>query len=118
MQQPELVKYCQEAGILVCSYSPLVPLTKHKDGPVTALAGSLAVKYGCTPAQVLLRWNLQGGKGVITTSTRPEGTGEVLAGLFDFELSAEDVRAIDAAGASSPFRAYWTKCPMESEPRS
>ena len=114
LQQPELLQYCKDAGIVVFSYSPLAPLTKKTDGPVTPIVEELAKKYGRTPAQILLRWNLQGGKGVITTSTRPEGAGQVLNGLFDFELSDEDTIRIDTQGATTPFRAYWTSCPMES----
>lgn len=96
------------------SYSPLACLTKKKDGPVTEVVETIAARHHRTPAQVLLRWNLQGGKAVITTSTRPEGTAQVLNGLFDFELTRDEMCRIDAEGATTPFRAYWTQCPMDS----
>ena len=43
-----------------------------------AVAERCAARHGATPANVLLRWNLQGGKGVITTSTRvrPRSTAQ------------------------------------------
>jgi len=114
LQQPELLQYCKGAGIVVTSYAPLAPLTKKTDGPVSPKIEQLAQQYGRTAAQILIRWNLQGGKGVITTSTRPEGIGQLLPGLFDFELTAEEMGAIDTMGASTPHRAYWTSCPMDS----
>ena len=62
--------------------------------------------------QVLLRWNLQGGKGVITTTTKPS---ERLPGMLDamcdatFTLTAEEMAAIDDAGDGMPLRAHWTQ---------
>ena len=76
LQQPELLQFCRTHDIVVTSYAGLVPMTNEKvrDGQsgVSPLVASLAKKYGVTDSQVLQRWNLQGGKGVITTSTKPE----------------------------------------------
>ena len=54
----------------------------------------IAQKHGKTPAQVILRWHVQSGFIVIPKSVKPERIRENLA-LFDFELSTNDMRAIE-----------------------
>lgn len=56
---------------------------------------SIGEKYGKTPAQVILRWHLQRGIIVIPKTTHIDRMRENLD-VFDFELSAEDMRAIEA----------------------
>jgi D-xylose reductase len=48
---------------------------------------------GRTPAQVVLRWAVQRGTGVIPKTSRPERLRENLA-LFDFALSESQMAAI------------------------
>jgi diketogulonate reductase-like aldo/keto reductase len=55
----------------------------------------LASKYGKTPAQVILRWHLDHGLSTIPKSVRAERIAENID-VFDFELTREDVAAIDA----------------------
>eukprot|EP00439_Symbiodinium_sp_Y106_P052169 s2253_g6.t6 len=55
----------------------------------------IASRCGRTPAQVLLRHALQHGTVVIPKSERPERLREN-ADIFDFELSPEDMRILDA----------------------
>ena len=52
-------------------------------------------KYQKTVAQIVLRWNLQKGVITIPKSLKKERI-DSNADLFDFELSQEDVRRIDA----------------------
>ena len=55
----------------------------------------IGAKYGKTTAQVMLRWHLQRGIVVIPKSTHKERMAENL-NVFDFMLSDEDMRQIDA----------------------
>jgi diketogulonate reductase-like aldo/keto reductase len=55
----------------------------------------LAKKFRKTPAQVVLRWHLEQGRSAIPKSFRPERIAENFD-IFDLELSAEDIAAIDA----------------------
>ena len=49
---------------------------------------------GKTPAQVMLRWGVQHGRSVIPKSTRPGRIAENID-VFNFELSADEIAAID-----------------------
>lgn len=55
----------------------------------------IGAKYGKTPSQVILRWDLQNGVVTIPKSIREERLKENAA-VFNFELTAEDMSAIDA----------------------
>lgn len=90
-------------GVITQSWSPIggVNVRHAKDAesaksplrdPVIV---ALAEKHGKTPAQVVLRWHLQHGLSAIPKSVRPERIAENFA-IFDFELTADDVAAIDA----------------------
>ena len=60
-----------------------------------AVIGAIATPHGKTAAQVMLRWGLQHGRSVIPKSTKAHRIAENIA-VFDFELSAEEMTAIDA----------------------
>ena len=62
----------------------------------------LSKKYGKTPAQIVLRWDLQHGVVTIPKSVREERIREN-ADLFDFELSAEDMAKLDALNRNHRF---------------
>lgn len=55
---------------------------------------TIAERLGRTPAQVVLRWHLQQGRVVIPKSVTPSRIAENIA-LFDFELTGDDLAAID-----------------------
>lgn len=77
--------------VVTQSYSPLGVGRLLDDPTVTAIAAA----YGRSPAQVLLRWNLQGGNAVICRSGNPDRVAANLD-VFDFELAADDMAALDA----------------------
>jgi diketogulonate reductase-like aldo/keto reductase len=55
----------------------------------------IAQAHGKSPAQVMLRWHLQHGRSAIPKSTNPARIAENFD-VFDFQLSADDLAAIDA----------------------
>lgn len=89
-QHRELVKYCNEKGIVVVAYSPLTQGRRLGDATIA----KIAEKVGRTPAQVVLRWCLQKGVVIIPKSDKEKRIVEN-KGIFDWELSREDVEAID-----------------------
>jgi 2,5-diketo-D-gluconate reductase A len=91
LNQDEMRKTNAQHNVVTQSYTPLV-LGRLMDNPtVTSVAG----EYGKSPAQVLLRWNLQLGNAVIFRSSKPERIASNLD-VFDFELAAEHMDAINA----------------------
>ncbi|OBF22994.1 2,5-diketo-D-gluconic acid reductase [Mycobacterium kubicae] len=99
LNQADLRKVNAEHNVVTQSYTPLV-LGKLMDNPtVTSVAG----EYGKTPAQVLLRWNLQLGNSVIFRSANPERIASNFD-VFDFELAAEHMDAINALDDGSRLR--------------
>ncbi|OAE72654.1 oxidoreductase [Achromobacter insolitus] len=77
-------------GIATESWSPLAQGGVAKDKVIL----ELAKKYGKSAAQVTLRWHLQSGLIVIPKSVTPARIRENID-VFDFELSAADMAAID-----------------------
>ena len=59
------------------------------------MIGEIAAAHGKTPAQVMLRWHIQQGRQVIPKSVTPSRIEENFD-VFDFELTVEQLTAIDA----------------------
>jgi len=78
-------------GIAVEAYSPL---GQGKDLQADAVT-SVAERLGVTTGQVVLRWHVQAGRIVIPKSVTPERIRSNLD-LFSFDLTDEDVAAVDA----------------------
>lgn len=95
LYQKELLDYCANNGAILEAYSPLVKARKMKNDVLERIAH----RWGKSVAQILIRWSLQKGCVVIPKSVRKERITENIS-VFDFELSDEDVRAIDGLHAS------------------
>ncbi|MBV8734476.1 MAG: aldo/keto reductase [Solirubrobacterales bacterium] len=90
LQQRELRAFNNEHGIVTESWSPLGRGTVLDDPVVKAIAAEM----GRSPAQVLLRWNVQLGCVVIPRSVRAERIEEN-ARIFDFALDPGQMAAIE-----------------------
>lgn len=97
LTQRELHAFCSEHGIQLEAWSPL--MQGHLDIPVLA---DIAQKYGRTPAQVVLRWDLQHEVVTIPKSIRQHRIVEN-ARVFDFQLSVEDMARIDGLNQNRRF---------------
>jgi diketogulonate reductase-like aldo/keto reductase len=86
-----LLEACEANAVALEAYSPLGTGRHLGDDRVR----QIAERYGRTPAQVLIRWALQRQLVVLPKSTHRERIAEN-AQVFDFELSAEDMAALDA----------------------
>lgn len=92
-QQKELKKWCEKYGVQLEAWGPFGEGRKGIfDNPVIA---RIAENHGKTPAQVMLRWNIQRDVVVIPKSTHKERMDENF-NVFDFSLSDEDMAAIAA----------------------
>ena len=88
--QPTLMDFCKSEGIQLEAWSPIM---KGKVMEIPELI-SLGAKYGKSPVQVVLRWDLQHGVVTIPKSVQKDRIISN-ADIFDFELSAEDMAVID-----------------------
>jgi 2,5-diketo-D-gluconate reductase A len=86
-----LLEACRSHHVAIEAYSPL-GTGKHLG---RAEVSEIAERVGRTPAQVLIRWCLQRETIVIPKSTHRERIEEN-GNVFDFELSEEDLAALDA----------------------
>lgn len=89
LMRTALVDYCQKLGIVMEAYCPLTTGAKLRD-PVL---GSVARKHGKTPAQVLLRWNIDRGIVVLPKTLKAERVPENFD-VFDFSLSDEELKQL------------------------
>ncbi len=87
---PEMLDFCGTEHIVIQAYSPLTRAERLDDPRVA----EVAAEYGKTPAQVLLRWNLQHGAVPLPKANQHEHLAENLQ-VFDFELASVDVTRLD-----------------------
>ncbi|MBU9710866.1 aldo/keto reductase [Evansella tamaricis] len=98
LTQNELHNYCKENDIQLQAWSPLTRGHILNDPRLV----ELAEKHGKTPAQIILRWDLQ--KEVVTipksvTPSRIESNGDI----FDFELTEEDIKILESFNENKRF---------------
>lgn len=90
-QQPDALKLMQEYGVTPEAWGPFAEgnhgIFTH---PVLTAIGE---KYGKSPAQVALRWNVQRGVVVIPKSVKAERMAQNFD-IWDFTLSEEDMAEI------------------------
>jgi len=99
LTQEPLRDYCREHKIQLEAWSPL--MRGQLDLPVLQ---ELAAKYDKTPAQIVLRWDLQHGVVTIPKSTH-EGRIQENADIFNFSLTQEEMSRIDALNKDHRFGA-------------
>jgi len=88
-QQREAVAYCQEQGILVQAYCPVVRMQRQYDETLVRIAK----ETNKSTTQVLIRWSLQRGFVPLPKSDTPSRIKEN-ADVYDFELTSEQMKAL------------------------
>jgi 2,5-diketo-D-gluconate reductase A len=91
LQQHGLRREHADLGIVTEAWSPLAQ-GKVLDEPAIT---SIAEAHGKTPGQVVLRWHIQLGNVVFPKSVTVERIRQNIE-IFDFQLSADEMAAIDA----------------------
>lgn len=115
LYQRELIDFCAARGVVIEAYSPLTHGRRLNDPKLVAIAKKYSKDGAAAPvwprlplleqfsrpggvkttAQMLIRWGLQKGFVVIPKSSKPRRIVEN-ADVFDFELSAADMRVLDS----------------------
>ena len=91
LTQPEVKPFCERENIQLEAWSPLKRGQLLNEPTIV----QLAEKYGKTPAQIILRWDIQTNVITIPKSVKPERIQEN-ANIFDFALSRDEVDRLTA----------------------
>lgn len=127
LTQERLIRQAQNFGLEVTAFSPLGALSyleldmagQSESVLEQTVVKKAAERLGKTPAQVVLRWNLQRGCSIIPKSSKIERLQQNLA-LFDFELNEQEMEDISALNSNRRFNdpgdfceaAFNTFCPI------
>ena len=99
--QKPLIKYYKEQDIVVEAYTPIA---RYDDRLVRLpILKRLEKKYNKTFVQIILRWHIQNGVIPLVRSLSYKHQQENFD-IFDFELEAEDMKAIDGININSRLR--------------
>ncbi|XP_043824044.1 aldo-keto reductase family 1 member C1-like [Dromiciops gliroides] len=108
LTQKKLLEFCKSNDIILVAYSALgshrEPMWLDEKSPVLLddpILGDIAKKHNRTPAQVALRYQIQRGVVVLAKSFNEKRIKENFQ-VFDFQLTPEDMKAID--GLNKNFR--------------
>lgn len=97
LNQEELLAFCKQINIVLEAWSPL--MMGNLNNPTIVELGE---KYNKTPAQIILRWDLQYEVVTIPKSVTPSRLEENM-NIFDFQLTEEDMQKIDALNENRRF---------------
>uniref|UniRef100_A0A8C6BFE2 Aldo-keto reductase family 1 member A1 n=1 Tax=Monodon monoceros TaxID=40151 RepID=A0A8C6BFE2_MONMO len=101
LAQNKLIAHCQARGLEVTAYSPLGSSERawrDPDEPVLLeepVVLALAENHGRSPAQILLRWQVQQKVSCIPKSVTPSHILQNIQ-VFDFTFSVEEMKQLDA----------------------
>jgi diketogulonate reductase-like aldo/keto reductase len=88
---PRMLDFCRENEIMIQAWSPLTHGRRLGDDKL----GPMAARYGKTPAQLVLRWNLQLGVVPLPKANHVQHQRENL-NVFDFQILPQDMARLNA----------------------
>lgn len=94
-QNTALQNYVKQYGIVIECWYPFGGRGNTKDSFENKTIVEIANAHGKTPAQVILRWQVQAGYVTVPGSANPQHIAENIA-VFDFALSADEMARITA----------------------
>ena len=92
-QNTDLQEYASLYGIVIESWYPFGGRGHTSEHFGNEVIRELAEKYGKTPAQIILRWQIQAGYIAIPGSSNPDHIAENYD-IFDFRLTADELEQI------------------------
>lgn len=94
-RDPELESFCREHGIVVTAYAPFASGAFGLLQDATLVA--IAEHHGKTTGQIVLRWHVQSGRTALPKTSKSSRMAEN-RDIYDFALSDDEMRRIDALG--------------------
>jgi diketogulonate reductase-like aldo/keto reductase len=107
LDQSKVIAACRKHDMAVVAYSPIAK-GDARDDAVLARVGKA---HGKSAAQVSLRYLIQQGVAAIPRTSKVERLAENIA-IFDFELSADEMRDIAALARPDGRRTDWAWSPQ------
>ena len=106
--QKDVIDYCERNEIFVQAYASLAEgaLLQQNFLDSNPEFLKLAQKYQCTVAQLLLKWPLQRGWGIIPKSINPSRIKENIS-LDHFQISSDDMKILDNFHEKVSFKKCW-----------
>ena len=92
-QNTALQDYVRQFGTVIECWYPFGGRGNTKDSFGNETIVEIAKQHGKSPAQVILRWQVQAGYVTVPGSANPEHIAENIR-VFDFELSPEEMKKI------------------------
>lgn len=86
-----MLEFCRTRRIVIQAYSPLTRTKRLDDDRLK----QIAARYDRTPAQLLIRWNLQLGAIPLLKANRAQHLEENID-VFDFEISGADMTMLNS----------------------
>lgn len=86
----DMLDWCRQRDVLIQAYSPLTRARRLDDATLRRIAAG----YDATPAQLLIRWNLEMAVAPLPKANRLDHLEENL-GAFEFEISDADMAELD-----------------------
>ncbi|MDO5147052.1 MAG: aldo/keto reductase [Eubacteriales bacterium] len=101
LSQEPLAQFCNTNNINMMAYSPLARMAPEL--VENDIIKNLAIKYGKTSVQIILRWDLQHGYIVIPKASKKKHMLENLS-ILNFELEESEMALIDGLNQNKRFR--------------
>lgn len=108
LQRKELYDFCEKKGIAMEAFATLTPCNVAAGGPADNLLASLAKKYAVTEAEVCMKWCIQRGMVVVTTSLKEQRLRDYLR-VGTFRLTTQEFEELSEIGATKHFRKQFTE---------
>jgi diketogulonate reductase-like aldo/keto reductase len=106
LQHGDLVEFHKKHGIATSAYGPLTAAIRATPGPLDGTYKELARKYGVSIGEIALRWVIDQGIVVLTTSGSEERLKQYQK-VADFKLTPKEVEEISEIGKKKNYRAFW-----------
>lgn len=104
-QEKDVIKYANDKGIIMEAWYPLGGRENRTRLFEDKTISSIAKAHNKSSAQIILRWHLQSGVVAIPGSSNPAHIKENVS-IFDFELSEEEMKAIEKLEQNQKFSSF------------
>lgn len=105
----DMISYCKSKNVQLEAFATFGTTKRNPVAAMDLLGNAIITdiskKYRKTPSQVILRWVLQQGVSVVPKARSAKHLNENI-GVFDFELSADEMQLIDTLDTGISYRYF------------